>query len=215
MDSLRRSGVRGRLVVSLALCALAVLLGYAVESGATLAFDRAVLLSLRRPDDLARPIGPPWLLDAMRDMTSLGSTTVTVLVMTVGALAAALQRRWRQSLFLLVAIGGGTSLVNVLKFAVARVRPDVVPHLTSELTYSFPSSHAAVSVLTYGALATITAQALPRLRVMSVAFTVAMTVAVGFSRLYLGVHYPSDVTAGWICGLAWLLICQAIVPQPH
>ena len=184
-----------------------VVLAFAVESGATLPFDRAVLLELRDPGNLAVPIGPQWLLDIARDLTSLGGTTVTLLVMIVVAIGAGLRRRWRDMLFILAAVGAGSALVNLVKLALRRVRPDVVPHLTAEVTFSFPSSHAAVSIMTYGALAILGAHGMPHLRRFAPVVAGLLALAIGATRLYLGVHYPTDVLAGWMFGATWLLIC--------
>ena len=195
-----------------------VVVGFAVESTATLPFDRAVLLGLRDPGDLAVPIGPRWLLDVTRDLTSLGSTTVTLLIMIVVAAGAGLRRRWREPVFVLAAVGAGSALVNLVKLALRRVRPDVVPHLTSEVTFSFPSSHAAVSIMTYGALAILIVRGMPQLRCVAAAVTGLLVLAIGATRLYLGVHYPTDVFAGWVFGATWLLVCWRIfrvLDVPH
>ena len=202
-----------RATAILALSAVFLVLVYAVESGATLPLDRAVLMALRKPGDLAAPIGPTWLLAVMRGATTLGSTRVTLGLMAIGALAAYRSRLSTAAMFLLFAIGGGSVVVNLIKLAVARIRPDVVPHLTSEVTYSFPSSHAAVSVLTYGALATVAAHLVPSVGPVVKAAAVAIVLVISSSRLYLGVHYPSDVLAGWVCGAAWLLVCRVCVSR--
>jgi undecaprenyl-diphosphatase len=189
------------------------LLVYAVESGATSEIDRAVLLYLRQPGDLAVPIGPPWLLDVARDVTSFGSTSVTLSVMGVATLAALFYRRLRLALFVLAAVGAGSAFVNLVKLAIRRVRPDVVPHLTSEVTFSFPSSHAAVSVMTYGALALLVVRAAPQLRRFAYGAAGLCVIAIGATRLYLGVHYPTDVLAGWLFGMTWLLVCRSAFGQ--
>jgi undecaprenyl-diphosphatase len=189
------------------------LLGYAVESGATSEIDRAVLIHLREPGDLAVPIGPPWLLDVARDVTSFGSTSVTLSIMTLAALAALLWRRMRTALFVLAAIGAGSALVNLVKLMIRRVRPDVVPHLTSEVTFSFPSSHAAVSVMTYGALALLAVRDAPQLSPFAYGAAGLCVIAIGVTRLYLGVHYPTDVLSGWLFGMTWLLVCRSAFDQ--
>ena len=205
----RRSAYVSAATILIMSCVL-VVIGFAVESGATLPFDRAVLLWLRDPANLAMPIGPHWLLDVTRDLTSLGSTTETLLIMIVVAAGAGLRRRWREMLFILAAVGAGSALVNVVKLVLRRVRPDVVPHLTAEVTFSFPSSHAAVSIVTYGALAILVARGMPHLRGFTLAVAGLLALAIGATRLYLGVHYPTDVLAGWLFGATWLLICWKI-----
>ena len=187
--------------------ALAVAIGWCALDGRTLGIDDAILLAFRHSDNLGRPIGPPFLLDVMRDLTSLGSTTVTLLVMIVGAASALIMRRRGAALLLTASIGGGTAAVNLLKLAVGRVRPEIVPHLTSESTFSLPSSHAAMSALTFGTVAVLAARAVTPLRTLARLVAIVLPCAIGITRLYLGVHFPTDVLTGWLCGLVWLLLC--------
>ena len=183
-----------------------------VFEGETKAFDRQILLSLRDPSDLAHPIGPRWLLSAALDITSLGSATVLGLTVVAVAGFLLLQGLWRRALFVLAATLGGSFLNGALKQLFQRPRPDIVPHLREAMSLSFPSGHAlqsAVVYLTLGALLMQIAQRrLTKLYCMTVA-TLA-TVLVGVSRIYLGVHYPTDVLAGWLIGLSWALLCWLV-----
>lgn len=183
-----------------------------VREGATHRLDSAILIALRQPGHPAVPIGPEWLPGAVRDLTALGSTVVLTLL-TIFALGfLLLMRRAATAALLLVSIGGGTLLSVLLKAYFERARPDVVPQLTDVASLSFPSGHAMLSAITYLTIAVIltrvTPSALQRAYIIGVA--VAVTVLVGLSRLYLGVHYPSDVLAGWCIGATWALTCWLV-----
>jgi undecaprenyl-diphosphatase len=104
---------------------------------------------------------------------------------------------------------GGTALNSLLKLVFARPRPDLVTPLTQVLTLSFPSGHAALSAIGYLTLGALLAQAQASraIRIYFIVVAVALTLLVGVSRVYLGVHYPTDVLAGWCIGLAWAAIC--------
>src|SRR4029079_1048002 len=183
-----------------------------VLEGETQGFDRRILLALRSPDDLSRPIGPVWMLGAALDITSLGGATVLGLTVFAVAGFLLLQGLWRRALFVMVASFGGWFLNGALKQLFQRPRPDVVPHLRDVMSMSFPSGHAlqsAVVYLTLGALMMhIAERRLTKLYCMTVAMLT--TALVGASRIYLGVHYPTDVLAGWLLGLSWALLCWMI-----
>ena len=180
--------------------------------GETQSFDKSILLALRDPSDLSRPIGPAWLVGAALDFTALGSATVLGLtVLAIGGFLL-LQGLWRRALFVTAASFGGWFINGALKQLFQRPRPDVVPHLREVMTMSFPSGHAlqsAVVYLTLGALSMHIAQRrVTKLYCMSMAMLA--TGLVGASRVYLGVHYPTDVLAGWVIGLSWALVCWLI-----
>ncbi|MBN2905111.1 MAG: phosphatase PAP2 family protein [Rhodobacteraceae bacterium] len=187
----------------------------AVATGATGAFDAAILLALREPGDVAQPIGPPWMLETMRDFTALGSTGVLTLLTVGAALYLLVSGRRRTAGLVLVAMVGGLVLNNLLKLGVARPRPDLVPHAVAVFTKSFPSGHAmnsAVVYLTLGTLLARTQRALgPRSLVMTLA--VGLPVLIGVSRIYLGVHWPSDVLAGWTLGAGWALAVWLVMSR--
>jgi undecaprenyl-diphosphatase len=178
-------------------------------------FDRAILLALRRPDDPANPLGPLWLQVAARDVTSLGSPAVLTLVTLVVLGFLGLKRQWRAALFVLGSICGGTAVSFALKELVQRPRPDFVAAVAQTQTYSFPSGHAflsAVTFLTLGALlARVQRQAEVKIYLLAVAITI--TVLVGISRVYIGVHWPTDVLAGWCAGAAWAILCWLIAER--
>ena len=179
---------------------------------ATHAFDTEILLFFReagRPND---PIGPLWMEEAVRDVTALGSMIVLVMVTAVTIFYLLLVRRWRSALLVLVTVGGGQILSSVLKLGIDRPRPDLVSHLAQVQTLSFPSGHAMMAAVTYLTLGTMLAGIVPgratKIYVLGVA--VLVTLMVGVSRLYLGVHWPSDVLAGWCAGFAWAMRCGLV-----
>jgi undecaprenyl-diphosphatase len=188
------------------------LAGEMVE-GSTQPFDEGVLRALRRPDDPATPRGPGWLVQTGRDLTALGGSTVLLLVIAATAGYLALGRHFRTMGLVLVS-GLGGMLVNLaLKYVLARERPTLVPHLMEVSTPSFPSGHAMLSAAVYLSLGLLVARIHPRRREKAYIMGVAIlaTVLVGLTRVYLGVHYPTDVMAGWLAGAAWALACGLVV----
>lgn len=180
-----------------------------VMDGQTHAFDEAILRALRNPGDLADPIGPAWLELAMRDLTSLGSFTVVALLTLVAIGYLVIHGKRAAALFVLVAIAGGVVLSEGLKHLFGRPRPDLVAHLVEVQTASFPSGHAmlsAVTFLTLGALLAGT-QGRRRLKAYVISVAILLTLMTGASRVYLGVHWPTDVLAGWCAGAAWAMGC--------
>jgi undecaprenyl-diphosphatase len=184
-----------------------------VSEGETLGFDRAVLVALREPGNLSEPLGPKWLEVSIADLTSLGGTAVlTTLVIIVSGFMFLGGRHHAALLVLAASIGGGL-LSHVLKELFDRARPDVVVHLVGVSNASFPSGHAISSATVYLTLGALLARVQPnrRLKIYTGAVAAALTVMIGLSRIYLGVHYPTDVLAGWCIGAAWAMFCWLIV----
>ena len=180
-----------------------------VTDGDTHAFDRAVLLALRTAGDSADPVGPAWLEAAFRDITTLGGTPVlaTVTLVTLGYLLLAGRRA--TALLVTIAVGGGVLLSNLLKAGFQRPRPDLVAHLVEVSSLSFPSGHAMMSTVTWLTLGALlaTVQSTRRMKIYVLAVGVALALLIGVSRVFLGVHWPTDVLAGWCIGAAWALGC--------
>jgi undecaprenyl-diphosphatase len=203
------------LLVALALAATAIWafaeIADDVLEGDTHAFDEAVLLALRSAADRSDPLGPGWLEELMRDVTALGSTGVLTFITLAVAGFLALQRKTHAALFVLVAVGGGMLLSHLLKIGFDRPRPDLVPHGAMVYTASFPSGHSTMAAVAYLTLGALLARVQPRrrLKLYLMGLAVLLTVAVGASRVYLGVHWPTDVLAGWALGAAWALLCWA------
>ena len=171
------------------------------------AFDRSVLLMLRSTAQTAVPIGPAWLEQAMVSITALGSTTVITMVTVLSAGYLVLSRRVLLGGILASSIALGAITEYGMKSAFARVRPEVVPHLVQVTSLSFPSGHAMLSAITYLSIGALVARAHAdrRSRIFVICAGVAITLLIGFSRVYLGVHWPTDVLAGWIIGSLWAL----------
>jgi undecaprenyl-diphosphatase len=212
-------GTRRELAVLVALALVAsAIWGFAeladeILEGETHAFDERILLALRNTADPSDPLGPGWLEELMRDVTALGSMGILAFITLAAAGFLALDRKAHAALFVLVAVGGGMLLGTLLKIGFDRPRPDLVPHETIVHTPSFPSSHAMLAAVVYLTLGALLARVQPRrlLKLYLLGLAILLTVAVGVSRVYLGVHWPTDVLAGWAIGAGWALLCWAAV----
>ena len=187
-------------------------LGSEVLEGDTFALDKLILRGLRTDSDPGLPIGPVWLKATAIDITALGGVTVLTLVtvLVVGYLVA--DRKAYVALFVAAAIASGAVVNSGLKAFFVRARPEVVPHLVEVTSASFPSGHAMNSAMVYLTLAALVARSREhvtvRLYLLSIAILVTMLV--GTTRVYLGVHWPSDVIAGWCIGAIWAVLCSLI-----
>jgi len=180
--------------------------------GDTAVFDRDLLLALRTSGNPAEPIGPPWLEEAARDLTALGSYSVLGIVVVATVVYLLFAGKRKAAVLVVTALVGGVLLTNALKIGFARPRPDIVAPLARVFSASFPSGHAALSAavyLTLGALLARVADA-RRTKLYFVGLAVFLTLIVGVSRVYLGLHYPTDVLAGWCVGAAWAMVCWAV-----
>ena len=207
-DFARREVAVLSIVLAIAIALLAFLgLADEVMEGETGAFDEALLLALRTSTDTHDPLGPRWLEQAAGDITALGGVTVLAIV-TLAAIGFLLaDGKPRTAMLVIASIGGGTLLSTLLKLGYARPRPDLVPHGVEVYTASFPSGHAlgaAVVFLTLGGLLSWS-QPRRRIKIYILTLAVVLTILVGVSRVYLGVHWPTDVLAGWTIGAAWAL----------
>lgn len=173
-----------------------------------LSIDERILLSLREPSDLAAGIGGEHFQGMVRDVTSLGSGTLTVLF-TVGLLGyLLLTKRPAAALYVVIAVIGCWLLNDLLKDFFARERPTIVPHLMGASDPSFPSGHTMISATFYPTIAELFGRLVQRrrLRFYLLGLGVFVAALVGFTRIYLGVHYPTDVVAGLCLGFSWALL---------
>ena len=183
-----------------------------VVEGDTRSFDQSVLLWFRNKDDLSDPIGPQWLEVVMRDITALGGLLILGLLTIAACGYLWLTQRHKLALFVAVSIPAGALLNTLLKEYFTRPRPDIVPHGTGAALSSFPSGHAmmsAVVFLTLGALLSLSTEN-TRIKIYILFWSVFLTVIVGISRVYLGVHWPTDIIAGWIAGGTWAVLCLLV-----
>lgn len=206
------SGEGGLLLLLLA-ASLGILGFFAVAGlvgeGDYLDLEEQWLRSLRDPGDPASPRGPWWLADVARDLSALGGATVVLLLSVLAIAYLLLIGRRRRALLLVVSVGGGYGLSALLKESFARARPDVVPHLLTVHSESFPSGHSLSSSVIYLTIGVLLAQAARRKRekFFFVVAALGLIGLVGSSRVFLGVHYPTDVLAGWCAGSAWAIGC--------
>jgi undecaprenyl-diphosphatase len=186
-----------------------------IREGETRQLDERILLAFRNPADHADPLGPPWVEETERDFTALGGVAVMSLLTCGVAGFLLLDRKRGAALLVLVAVGGGLALSAGFKRGVERPRPDLVPHGSYVYTSSFPSGHSTMAAATYLTLGALLArvQARRRVKVFLLGFAILITVLVGVSRVYLAVHWPTDVLAGWTLGGIWALICWQVARQ--
>ncbi len=179
-----------------------------VREGDTRSFDRELLLAMRRPGDLA-PIGGPVVEETARDITSLGSTVVLGLVTVITVVFLALDGKRHMAYFALASVVSGMIVSDLLKDIFQRPRPEIVPHLAWVSNTSFPSGHSMMSAVTYLTLGALLARSHDRraVKVFFLLVAALLGLLVGVSRVYLGVHWPTDVLAGWTAGAVWALLC--------
>lgn len=185
--------------------------------GDTHAVDLMILQWCRVPGQAALPLGPLWLQEGIRDLTALGSPAV--LTLAVGTTWGYLMLAGRMPLawFTAAATGSGLLLSMALKNLFSRSRPDALYHATVASGYSFPSGHAMMSAVVFLTLAALLARVLPQMRLRWYVLSAAMllTGLTGLSRIYLGVHWASDVAAGWAAGAAWAMGCWLLAQRLH
>jgi undecaprenyl-diphosphatase len=183
------------------------LLAGALSNQELIALDRSILLALRASHE--DPVGSAFLEEFWLEVTNLGGVTVVCLLSLITTGGLLILRRFRVTLILAASLLGGMLLSSGLKDLVGRPRPDVVTHLAAVSSMSFPSGHSMMSAIVYPTLGVILARAAtrPLLKTYAIAVALALMALIGFSRVYLGVHYATDVIAGWCVGLSWALVC--------
>ena len=206
-------GAHEKMVLVALACIVAGVWGFAlladeVQEGGTQAFDQKLLLAFRHSDTRAM-LGPPSIQQAGRDISALGGVVVLTLVTAIAAGFLALDAKRHMALFVIGSVLGGLMASNLLKHLFQRARPDLVPYDVYVSGASFPSGHSMMSAVTYLTLGALLARSQERIRLKSYFLLVAMflTFAVGVTRVYLGVHWPTDVLAGWTAGAVWALLC--------
>jgi len=205
-------------VLAAALLLVVALLGFALvakevdDAGRTQTFDEWAIRALRTPGNPSDPVGPGWLEEMARDMTALGGVLVLTLVTAAVAGYLWLNQQKHATVFVIGATLGALALSLLLKGVFDRPRPELVPHLSKIATTSFPSGHSMLSAAVYLTLGAMLARIAEkkRLKLYFVGIALLLTFLVGISRVYMGVHYPTDVLAGWLAGLGWAILCWLV-----
>ncbi|WP_338466013.1 phosphatase PAP2 family protein [Novosphingobium sp. ZN18A2] len=188
-----------------------LLIAWLVHIGAAQGFDRTGLFYWRTGAN-RMPWGPSWLPDVMLSLTALGGVLLRNLLALAAAAGLMIGRRTREAAWFAGTFGSAWIVDWLLKIAIARPRPEIVPHLTHATGMSFPSGHSFNSAAIYLAMA-LTFGALSqrrRIRVLLVAGAFTLSSAIALSRVWLGVHHPTDVIAGWLGGTGWALFAYAL-----
>lgn len=181
-----------------------------VAEGDTFALDKAILRGLRTTHDAAVTIGPAWLRSAMIDFTALGGAPVLSLIAILGVGYLLSVRKFSTAIFVTFSVSCGALLSALIKCLFIRPRPEIVPHLVDVSSTSFPSGHAMNSAIVYLTIAALLARSQNERGVQIYLMVSAMMIVliVGATRIFLGVHWPSDVLAGWAVGALWAAICS-------
>jgi undecaprenyl-diphosphatase len=202
---------------AVSLVLLGVHLADELIEGEGFSFDTRLLLALRVPGHPQTPIGPSWLLQSAVDISALGGYTLMWLFGVAGLAWLLMLHKRAEAAGIAASLIGSSVIDGWLKHLIARPRPELVPHLVQVTNASFPSGHAMVSSAVYLTLALMLAEGVEidgwrgrAARVAVVAFFSALAVLIGMSRVYLGVHWPSDVLAGWCFGTAWALVVWTV-----
>ncbi len=184
----------------------------AIAHGGAFRLDDQLLIALRRPGRLDQPIGPAWLLQSATDLSALGGFTLQWLLGGASLLFLLQIGRRAEAAWLAASILGASVVNASLKSILHRPRPELVPHLAAVSNASFPSGHAMISAAIYLTIAAMLSETQPKrsTRIFLMAFAGLLVLLIGCSRIYLGVHWPSDVLAGWCLGSVWALVIFAI-----
>jgi undecaprenyl-diphosphatase len=176
-------------------------IAFSVTAHRTTAFDDAILNAIHLT-------ASPQLDAVVKTLTLFGSL-VGVVVLTAGAIISfASRRKWRRAAMLVVAVGGASALNLILKGIFARTRPDLWQHIVTENSYSFPSGHAMASMgLAAGLVVALWNTSYRRVALIAGS---AYVIVIAFTRLYLGVHFPTDIIAGWLVSIAWVVIVKLL-----
>ncbi len=177
--------------------------------GDYLEIEKRVMLAFREEGDASEAVGPWWVAEAARDITALGSTAVLTLMSLLVLGYLLLRGKPRLALLVFVAVAGGVALNIGLKACFERERPDFIPHLVEASSSSFPSGHSMASSIIYLTLGALLSRTVKRRREKAYFICAALSLSflVGLTRVFLGVHYPTDVMAGWAAGTAWAILC--------
>ncbi len=201
IDSLRRQGVW--LIGYLLILSIVAWLCTEVWEREAFSFDRSSLLWIHQ-------FANPELDRVMLFITSLGDPAMVVTIFISTIVWLGMKRRYTDGIRFIIACAGGVILNQVMKLFFAKPRPELWTRLISETSFSFPSGHAVGSMVVYGFIAYILAREFPIYRRYIYVVASILIIVIGFSRLYLGVHYPTDIIAGYGVGILWLTTCLKV-----
>jgi len=182
-------------------------LGNEIGEGETGALDRQLIGLLRTSSNGGGAIGPLWFKESMRDVTALGSFTFLSLMTIAVVLSLLLHRKRREGIITAVTAISSQASIEILKFLYERPRPAQILLQPLASTDSFPSGHTTESTTIFLTVATVIAslEVNDGTKFLAYAIAIFAMLAVGFSRVYLGMHWPTDVLGGWVLGTAWAL----------
>ncbi|MEO6052448.1 MAG: phosphatase PAP2 family protein [Chthoniobacterales bacterium] len=185
-----------------------IVLTHHVVGGTQHETEAKIMRMMRVPGDLSQPIGPRWLKMASLDITALGSVPVLMIVTFLVVGYMLLEQKFATACLILFSTSGGAFLGMFLKYIINRDRPNIVPHLAEVSGQSYPSGHSMLSSVVYLTLAVVLAQTVVnrRSKIYIIAAAILITLLVGITRVFIGVHYPTDVLAGWSAGTVWALM---------
>ncbi|MXP09250.1 phosphatase PAP2 family protein [Pseudoblastomonas halimionae] len=207
---------RPKALIAAAMCwAGWAIMVWLVTTGRTLDIDQWVLLSFRTGEDLGLH-GSERVLETVRDITALGGVFLRNLFALAAVVALLFLKLRREAVLYALTVASGWVANTGMKLLVGRERPEIVPHLTHAGGESFPSGHSFSAAVVYIGMA-IAFAALSRrhsVRYTVIGFAMAVSALVAFSRVLLGVHFPSDVIAGWLGGAGWAFLAAALFYAP-
>lgn len=193
-------------------CVFGVLL-VMISLPTTQEFEESVIRQMRVSDDSSKQVGPRWLAESMRDWTAMGGYSVLSTITLLVTVFLILERRNVHARIILATVTAGYLLVLFLKNVASRPRPDIVPHHSYVDSPSFPSGHSMMSAIVYLMLGLMLSDLAShrRVKVFLVVSALVISATVGCSRIFMGVHYPTDVLAGWWAGTSFALGCWLII----
>lgn len=213
LASVKNGWLREPLVPLLILVVLGGLWGFLEIAGEVMEketrhFDESILLAMREPGNTHDPVGSHRIEEMARDLTALGGFTLLTGVTLVSGGVALFAGRGKLALLAILSIVTGSFVMSLLKQGYDRPRPALVEHGTLVHNASFPSGHSMMAAMVWLTLGILLARTQPkkRVRVFIVGISVLVTLLVGASRVYLGVHWPTDVLGGWLLGGAWAIL---------